>query len=367
MNDLPVQFNRVPEWLESLPIANTQESAERLTTLLNRLNRYPLSANDRETILSHCKEVATTLIAGLRKPLARPAFPLSKKPQQAADTIQQLLTEFAIGHKILVVELANARLVPGKKHRLGDALVAACHYLSELIVHCYSLYIAVPSGSWQDIHALFSFARDEGFRNREHLREDVAHAYKRICLLALSNPYQLMYGEAKSVYTSLDHWSDSVELTKLAGNRPPEGVYYTDLASDHPPRYAVTADNPETEEAYAFAVEGLLREIATCCCAWNAPGPCVGAAAFPAPSIFRKSPWRVHSAPVTTMSVVKSLSIRNPKSSPYGKNRRLRSNWCPKTFSHGIYTTRATKDRLLAMRPVFARATCRPISGTKST
>ena len=84
LESLPVHFNRIPEWLESLPIANTEESATQLVTLLSRLNRYPLGSSERETILNSCKPVTETLIAGLRKPLFRTAYPLGKKPKKAA-------------------------------------------------------------------------------------------------------------------------------------------------------------------------------------------------------------------------------------------------------------------------------------------
>ncbi|GAB4352661.1 MAG: cyclic-di-GMP receptor FimW [Gammaproteobacteria bacterium] len=261
LETLPVQFNRVPEWLESLPVANTHESANQLLTLLSRLNRYPLGIQEREGILGHCRPVVETLIAGLRKPLVRAAHPLHERPRKAADTLQRLLTELAIGYKILVRDITTARLASNRKHRLGEALLSAHHFLAELVVHCYSLYVAVPSGTWSDLHELFSFTREEAFGVRDQLRDDLGHAYKRICLLALTNPYQLMEGEARRVYEKLDAWADSVEMTRLTGVRPPEGVYYTDLHSDQPPRYAVDANNPETEEAYAFAVDGLLRRI----------------------------------------------------------------------------------------------------------
>ncbi len=257
---LPTQLNRVPEWLEGLPVANTAETASRLRTLLHRLNRHAVGTTERETALEHCEPVAAGIIERLCGQ-QRATFPLSARPAQAAQLVAELLTELATAYKILVVELAQARLLPGKKNRIGGVATKASRYLSELVVNCYASYTPVPAGVWRDIHALFALARDEGFQQRESLADDTTHQYLAISLLALSNPYQLMSGEARRVYQWLNAWASSATLTQLAGHRPPEGVYYVDLESDAPPRYALNADNPETADAYAFGLDGLLRRI----------------------------------------------------------------------------------------------------------
>lgn len=258
---LPTQLSRIPQWLEGLPVANTAEAASRLHTLLHRLNRHATGSADRETALTQCEPVAAGLIESLCTNTRRTAFPLGARPAQTTRLIGDLLNELATAYKILVVELARARLLPGKKGRLGPMAYKASHYLAELVVHSYSVYAPVPAGVWRDIHQLFAFARNEGFQQRESLADDVTHQYLSIALLALSNPYQLMSGEARRVYQWLNAWASSATLTQLAGQRPPEGVYYVDLCSDAPPRYALSADNPETEDAYAFSLDGLLRRI----------------------------------------------------------------------------------------------------------
>lgn len=260
-NTLPTQLNRIPQWLESLPVANTAEATSRLLTLLQRLNHTAVSATDREAVLTQCEPLVANLIAALCRQPQRTAFPMTAKPAQTATLVGDLLRTLATAYKIIVVELANARLVPGKKGRLRTATHKASHYLAELVVHSYSCYAPVQEGIWSDIHQLFAFARDEGYHNPESMADEITHLYLTISLLALSNPYQLMSGEARKVYQWLNDWAPQATLTQMAGPRPPEGVYYVDLATDAPPRYALSADNPDIEDAYAFGLDGLLRQI----------------------------------------------------------------------------------------------------------
>lgn len=260
-SSLPTPLSRIPQWLESLPVANLNEAATQLLTLLQRLNRQAVGTADRETALMHCDSVAANLLDTLCKQGQRALFPMTARPVQAAALIGDLINELAIAYKIIVVELAQARLLPGKKGRMGAAAQKASHYLAELVVHSYTNYAPVPADVWGDIHQLYALARDEGFRSRELHSDKITHHYLAITLLALCNPYQLMGGEARRVFQWLEEWAPSASLTQLAGPRPPEGVYYVDLASDTPPRYALNADNPDTEDAYAFGLDGLLRRI----------------------------------------------------------------------------------------------------------
>lgn len=258
---LPAPVHRISDWLEGLPVANTLEAASQLQTLLHRLNRHTVGMAEREAVLAHCESVAANLIDSLCKQGQRATFPMAVRFEQGAALIRDLLNELATAYKIVVIELAQARLLPGKKGRLGGAARKAAHYLAEQVVHSYACYAPVPAGVWSDIHQLFAFARDEGYRNREALANETTRDYLAIALLALSNPYQLMSGEVRRVYQWLQEWAGSATLTQLAGQRPPEGVYYVDLATDAPPRYALNADSPDTEDAYAFGLDGLLRRI----------------------------------------------------------------------------------------------------------
>ena len=58
-----------------------------------------------------------------------------------------------------------------------------------------------------------------------------------MCVLALSNPYHLMQGEAEELYRRIGRWVHFVQIGRPAADRSLEGGFVGDLASDFPPRY----------------------------------------------------------------------------------------------------------------------------------
>lgn len=265
---LGVPLDQIPQWVAALPLANTLEAATRLHTLLAKMNRHPVAAKNRQETLLRIEPVANPVLEALRKMQLRSTMPLTERSRQAARLIYSLLAELAVGHKLVVRELAEGRFVSGRKARAADSAAKASRFLALLVVNCYLQYAPEPPSVWSDLHRLYTFAQQEGFADRMGRSGDdnapvgsVEHIYKNVCLLALSNPYQLMLGEAQRVFALLDGWADTATVTPLADQRVPEGVYYADLGSDAAPCYALRGNPAETLRPIAFGVEDLLRNI----------------------------------------------------------------------------------------------------------
>jgi hypothetical protein len=232
-------------WLESLPRGDALGFGQALhaalqtlnRTTLSRLNRYELSERLRPVV----NDAATMLISRYRAS----SLPLTEQAQADANLVQQLYAELATSFKIAVNEEIAGHAKPGRDRTpLQLATQRALLCLGRVLLECYRVYAPEPPLLWRDIHTLYrnsERARLQGLPiyrapDSDETALAIKQAYLRIAVLALSNPYHLMQGEAEELYRRIGRWIHFVQLT------PPDssgvnGKFVIDLDSDLPARY----------------------------------------------------------------------------------------------------------------------------------
>jgi hypothetical protein len=263
-------------WLEILRTGNFEDAAERVLDLLRAYNRCQLEPAVRFQSMGLLCPVIRELVGSLKTRSSALTFPLNDKQRVKAELIASLLRETATGYKIVVNDLAEG----DKNYRLSQDIVVQAIYqamvfLSDSLLASYLVYVSEPAGVWGELHRLFRYAEASNLHGERTgasaASEDavgelrtINHAYKRIVLLYLANPYHLMSGEVATVYGQLNQWA--VNARVLMPDRVPslEGKFVVDLAGEQPPHYVLHHARIEpTAEVRVLDIGRLVVGVAT--------------------------------------------------------------------------------------------------------
>jgi hypothetical protein len=180
--------------------------------------------------------------SALESYFTRAALPLTPKKRQLAEFIRQLHMEMAYGYKGCLQDLEKPRVRWGRKSLRAQALVRALHYLGEVLLHSYQVYMPYPAGVWREIHMIYHYAAGSDLAHEVvdtpaplAAKTSLGHEYVRILLLGLNNPYQLPQGECRQVQRFLSQWAAKAALRETLEAGPSAGYFLIDPAADTPP------------------------------------------------------------------------------------------------------------------------------------
>ncbi len=230
-------------WLESLPLADSGESAREIYQALYTLNRQDIEPARRLELMDLYVVPVTTVVSGLQGGLQRIAFPLSPRRRQLADFIRQLYSEMAAGYKCALRDFVKARFLWGRRQHYPHVSQRAMAFLGELLLRAYQVYLPAPAGVWKDIHELYRFAETgewldtpvEPLPGEGESPLTMRETYHRILMMALARPYQMPQGECLLVHRYLARRASRVRIGADLKTDNPAACFLIDLNADGPP------------------------------------------------------------------------------------------------------------------------------------
>lgn len=269
IGSVPDTLKTLNHWCNNLPLANQRESIVQLHTMLGRMNRIPIKPEARYQLLIQLHPMVRELTSIEKKSYLNTRLPLLPKTAQSAEEQRKLLTAMADGFKIISAEqLQSPETVTGPMSLTENALYKTVHYLGLIILDHYLIYAEQPSAVWGELNQLFALAESKGLHTctidvaDEHEPPSILESYQRTLLLALTNPYHLMQGEAAKLYTRLAGWASYARL--ISGPYQPGkiGKFVVDLAAAAPPKYSSQSSNPNPPQvARVIDVSHLLDHV----------------------------------------------------------------------------------------------------------
>lgn len=209
--------DRSRAWLESLPYGDMRLTLPKVLKALASLNRTELSAVQRAALMLDY-ENSYHLIASYYRRVAQLQGHNRTALHERLE-LQQLTREMGFAYKLIVNDFLERKGGPGKSKSLAKAVFAAIHYLGLMLMGCYENYAPAPVHLWRELYGLYAFAvqntLDDQEIEAEEIREglgNISAEFKRVCLLAVSDPYHLSRSEHWEIYQYLSYW---VELASL--------------------------------------------------------------------------------------------------------------------------------------------------------
>jgi hypothetical protein len=244
--ELEIRPKQVKAWLESLPLVKCLDAAATLSSHVASLNRAKLDVDDRVQILESYRAVTSTVLEELEAIYDKAALPLGARARDALYAARGLAFEIASGYLVAIEEKTGKRLAFGAKKQLPLLALRAMEYFSAELRASYKSYSPVPPGLWHEMHQLYLYADKEGVAaepaDAEH-PATLADTYCESLLLALTDPYRLVHGEADRILTLIRGLRGLVTLGQARPATRSGGHFLVPCDTDRPPKPALSAND----------------------------------------------------------------------------------------------------------------------------
>jgi hypothetical protein len=209
----------VSAWLERLPFASPVDTAQQLITALYALNRHPLAAGARLTLLALFQPVVQRAAASLEALLADSGVPPHAQQRKAGILLRELLVERSIGYKQVLLAQTGGTAGRVSPRRLAEVCALASVALRDVQSACHLTYRPLPDALWREIHALYRFARAANLADTAAgSAPPVSLAYRQALLMALADPPHMSPIELAHTRLYLDRFAVQAELVSAPVN-----------------------------------------------------------------------------------------------------------------------------------------------------
>ncbi len=268
LNSMVTRPDILRDWVERLPLLNTEKTRQLLDDALERINQLDMSPDSRNESLEILTTSVMCVVDALKKEFLGKPMPLDEKHTRQAEQALDLCNRMATGYRIMADDLGQDE---AQNRQLGIAIHRSLRYLSEILLGHYQIYRQYPEGLWRSIHALYALAEECGI-NRLSITDttlptaessNIETIYKQILLLSLACPYRLRQKEIHFAYNALIDWASFCRLSET-GTRMETGLFSVNIQSDDPPAYrdlhtAEDGDTHHTRILDASAIAHRLR------------------------------------------------------------------------------------------------------------
>ncbi|MGB3620241.1 MAG: hypothetical protein WBA20_02750 [Ketobacter sp.] len=237
------QPKKVREWVDSLPQMNVGESAKRLYSAIQELNRLKTDAETRFQLMEIMRVPIHYICVSLEKHFLNKSVVLPPKEAKIASLAQALQNHLATGYKAVTLQTL-ARVKSADKEAKKLCLLAIHRAMSEqnyVLLRSFKLYYPAPANFWREMHLLYLLAQRFGMLEQpvsDPEDDDVSSStydmYLRALLLATAKPNQLRQQQIQQVYEAARHWAKFASITDA---QTVAGLFVIDTMSDYQPIY----------------------------------------------------------------------------------------------------------------------------------
>jgi hypothetical protein len=244
--DLEIRPKQVKAWIDSLPLAQTVDSARKMCAHLEGLNRAKVPADDRAAILEIYRVHAGTVLEELEAIFGKGAMPLGPRGREALNASRSLASALAVGCRIALSEIGGKLLGFGGKKQQPVLALRAMEFLCAELRASYKAYSPVPQGLWQDMHRLYVFADGEKLAMEPgdaQTKATVHDVYCEALLLSLVDAYRLASGELDKIVAQIRAVRSLPTLGRSRPATKPGGHFIVPCDTDRGPKPMLSASD----------------------------------------------------------------------------------------------------------------------------
>ena len=233
----------VEEWIESLPYADFGVVVRNVLDAVSKLNRSPVKPAIRLSLMELYAQPYQYLMELQEKHGGSRTAAAFEKHRADTEAARRVATEMAYSYKLVLAHSLGKKSLFGKSKDVAIALQRAVLFVSFSLMHSYDKYMPAPRLLWSELWELFRYATMSQLETqpttaknlRGEFQTTVAHAYKRILLTSVIDPYHLAEGEIWKVFSLLGAWTDAAKLTEMTEVDKPTGYFVLDPDNDQRP------------------------------------------------------------------------------------------------------------------------------------
>ncbi len=231
-------------WVQSLPVTNTNSLVQLLGHALSDLNRTALGPEARYNIMEILRPNLDVALSNLSKRFLNQPLVMAEEPRRMVELSDRLLTMTATAYTIVAIEAIQQRdaIRDINPARLTcEAIQRALIFTGRKVLQNFQLHMPMEIHGWQTLHQLYALATNQRLADLpapEPLTggNTITATYLQAMMMACCKPNQLRQGDLTALYRALAQWSALVKLDPQ-GSR--SDLFLVDLDSDQPPIYSV--------------------------------------------------------------------------------------------------------------------------------
>jgi len=247
-------------WLKELPMANIGEVSRQVYHRLLESNGILIDTRTRASLLAGMESSIEYICDSLKKHYTGQSVSLTEKQRKVANLCQAIQLEVTIGYKTIIEDL----LCDEKYHSklLPLSVNQVLFYFHKVQIRSYQLYRDLPSGLWHEIHLLYQLAEQNQFHENKIATTGkslkTTSIYKKILLLATTNPNQLRQRDIDMVAKGLD-----VIFRKCTIDSDPDADYdfVVNQNSDAPPFHRALIKDGMKAHYRGIAVNEIVNTL----------------------------------------------------------------------------------------------------------
>ncbi len=230
------------DWVQSLPVTNTNSLVQLLGQALGDLNRMKLSPEQRFAILATLLPSLQIAVLNLSKRFLNQPLIMPDEPRRMSQLSGQLLTLATTGYTIVAIETIQQRdaIRNTNPARLTcEALQRALLFTGRKVLQNFQIHQPVAANAWHTLHQLYALA------DRQQLVDlpvpeplsggnTIKATYLQALLIGCCKANQLRHTDLSALYRGFQQWSERVHFdTRSTG----EDLFLVDLDGDQAPMY----------------------------------------------------------------------------------------------------------------------------------
>ncbi len=232
----------VRDWVQNLPITNTNVLVQLLVQAMNDLNQTRLGPETRSKILGHLLPNLQVALLNLSKRFLNQPLIMPEEPRRMAELSDQLLSLITTGYTIIAVQAIQQRdaIRATNPARLTcESIHSALVFAGRKILQDFQLHRPMEVHGWQTVHQLYALAerqRLEDLPVPEPLSSGntIKTTYLQAVLLGCCKANQLRQSDLSTLYRGFQQWSTRVNFSREGTG---DDLYLVDLDSDQAPLY----------------------------------------------------------------------------------------------------------------------------------
>lgn len=233
---------RLRSWLKELPLMNLLASLRELIDALEPSNRQQMPIKLRMRLLELYRETVVDIFASTEEEHLRRLPITGAQRKQIKDDTGRLCTMLAAGYKLVIKEGHQQQINPARQPLLLLAIYRAMESGVLVLLHSFRTYQPTQPFSYLDIHQIYSHAERHGVVNTPITYDKktlapggISPLYKRIMLLAATDPYHFGPGTAMRLYDALAPYAALCRIEPGRQPAPEPTSFVIDLDGDSPP------------------------------------------------------------------------------------------------------------------------------------
>jgi hypothetical protein len=256
------------QWIEGLPVLNIRHSLKQLSEAVTALNQQETPAKKRLPLLEIYR---TALLQFFPSCEPDEIHVLHIKSHQRGEIVREMgvfLNALADGYKIILKEEHKQKSVPTKSTLAMLCLYRTMEMLSLSLLHAYRNHHAIHPFVFMELHQAYLYAEHHQVLDKIVIHEKktqygtLSELYKRIMLLATTDPFHLADGIATRLYYLT---GDFTELCTISAEIPnndshTDSHYLIDLDGDSPPQSPQKSSDYDVTDATRVLYTGALLE-----------------------------------------------------------------------------------------------------------